>query len=63
MIVCSCESVSERAVLARIDAGDRSLADLKHSCGAGSDCGSCANQLRRMLLQRREGREDLAAAE
>ena len=62
MIVCSCESLSERAVLARIDAGDRSMADLRRSCGAGSDCGSCVHQLRRLLECRRPLREDLAAA-
>lgn len=52
MIVCICEGISDREIQARISAGDSTVHQLKQSCGAGSDCGSCMLQLRELLDRR-----------
>ncbi|MFK7928796.1 MAG: bacterioferritin-associated ferredoxin [Myxococcota bacterium] len=54
MIVCLCEAVSDRDIRRAIDDGSNTLRDIKQSCGAGGQCGSCCNDLRRMLEARDE---------
>ena len=54
MIVCFCHGINERALDNVIDAGASSVREIGDACGAGTDCGSCANRLRR-ALKRREG--------
>jgi bacterioferritin-associated ferredoxin len=41
VILCICQSVTDREVDAAIEDGARSLADVSRACGAGTDCGCC----------------------
>jgi len=61
MIVCVCRGASERDVLKAIDHGAETVTDLQH-CGIGTDCGSCHNMLRKMLVEARERDEAAATA-
>ena len=58
MIVCLCEAVSDRTIRRAIDDGSSTVRDLADSCGAGKNCGSCCNSLKRML----DSREDAPTA-
>ena len=49
MYVCHCRAVSDRAIKAAVDAGDRTVEDLATSCGAGTDCGGCHEALAELL--------------
>jgi len=49
MILCICQSVTDREVDAAIRAGAHSLADVSNVCGAGGDCGSCRRSIRERL--------------
>jgi bacterioferritin-associated ferredoxin len=49
MILCICQSVTEREVDAAIRDGARSLADVSRACGAGSDCGCCARTIEQRI--------------
>jgi bacterioferritin-associated ferredoxin len=51
VILCVCQSVTDREVEAAIREGARSLSDVSDACGAGSDCGGC----RRAIEQRLDG--------
>jgi len=61
MIVCICRGVSDRTINQAIDDGARSLRDLQR-CGAGDQCGSCHDMLRKMLAVAAAEREALVAA-
>lgn len=41
MIVCHCETVSDRTVAALAAQGCHSIERISAACGAGSDCGGC----------------------
>ncbi|HTO95901.1 MAG TPA: (2Fe-2S)-binding protein [Myxococcales bacterium] len=49
MVLCICQSVTEREVDAAIRDGARSLADVSRACGAGSDCGCCQGVIEQRL--------------
>jgi bacterioferritin-associated ferredoxin len=49
MIVCVCRRVSDRAVLAAMAAGARSLADVARATGAGTSCGCCRGTIEALL--------------
>jgi bacterioferritin-associated ferredoxin len=53
MIVCVCEGVSDREIVANIQAGASSLNELGRRCRAGLDCGRCREMIRGMLGERR----------
>jgi bacterioferritin-associated ferredoxin len=53
VLVCLCRRVSEREVRAAVAEGASTVAELERVCGAGTDCGSCGDDLRALL---REGR-------
>jgi bacterioferritin-associated ferredoxin len=48
LILCICQSVTDREIDALIRDGARSLADVSRDSGAGGDCGCC----RRIIEQR-----------
>ena len=48
-VVCTCFQVGERAIRARIDAGDRSVEALGRSLRCGTNCGSCLPELKQLL--------------
>ena len=49
MVLCICQSVTDREVDAAIQEGARSLDELAVRCGAGSDCGCCREALEERL--------------
>ena len=49
MVVCLCKGVSHREVEAACADGAETLDDLANACGAGTDCGSCHEQLAEIL--------------
>ena len=53
MIVCLCKGVNEREIRATITSGCVTEESIGHSCGAGTDCGSCLETLRELLDERR----------
>lgn len=53
MIVCLCKGVSDRTIDEVIDRGARTVGQVARACGAGTDCGSCACQVREMIQARR----------
>lgn len=55
MIVCLCEAVNDRTIRKAIDNGSTTVRELTQACGAGRQCGSCCNDLRRMLESKELG--------
>jgi bacterioferritin-associated ferredoxin len=51
MVLCVCQSVTDREVEAAIRGGARSLSDVSRACGAGNDCGCCLELIERHLDQ------------
>jgi len=51
VIVCQCQVVSDRAVVAAVDSGARTLAAVCRATGAGRDCGSCVFTLKRLVCE------------
>lgn len=42
MYICICNAINERQVLASVDRGSRTLADLQADVGVATVCGCCA---------------------
>jgi assimilatory nitrate reductase catalytic subunit len=57
-IVCACFGVGRTTILAAIAAGARSAAEIGMQLKAGTNCGSCIPELKRLIAQ-----ADVAAAE
>lgn len=56
MIVCLCKGVSDRRVESLVDAGlGSSVEEVGTRCGAGTDCGSCREVVRRIVECRSAG--------
>jgi bacterioferritin-associated ferredoxin len=51
VIVCQCGVVSDSAVVEASRAGDRTLAEVCRSTGAGQNCGVCVFSIRRLLCE------------
>lgn len=51
MILCSCESVSETTIRQHVRRGFTRLPDIVRATGAGSCCGACTCDLRRILAE------------
>lgn len=49
MIVCLCEGISDRDVRAAAGQGIRTATELRKHNGAGSGCGACRRDLRRLI--------------
>ncbi|MFP5348093.1 MAG: bacterioferritin-associated ferredoxin [Actinomycetes bacterium] len=49
MIVCHCAAISDRAVVAAIDEGAATLAQLCRASGTGQDCGRCVFTIKQLL--------------
>ena len=45
MIVCSCKAVSERRIAELAVGGHTSVEAIGRACGAGTDCGSCRDEI------------------
>jgi bacterioferritin-associated ferredoxin len=48
MIVCHCKSVSDTAIRGAIANGAVDEIDVAVTCGAGTGCGSCIDEVRRI---------------
>jgi bacterioferritin-associated ferredoxin len=57
-LICHCRLVSDRRVLAEIEAGACSLAEVQERCGAATRCGGCRPAVE--LLVERAGDQLLA---
>jgi bacterioferritin-associated ferredoxin len=62
MIICHCGVVTDRAVVAAIDEGARTLAQVCQISGAGQKCGGCIYSVKQVLCQH-GGAEDLSPLE
>ena len=49
MILCLCESVNDRTIREQIHAGHRTVRAIRQSCGAGTGCGQCVSDLKRLI--------------
>jgi len=49
MILCICQSVTDREIDAAIRNGAQSLADVSRACGAGGDCGCCRGSIEQRI--------------
>jgi len=54
MIVCICHAVSDRTVRNCVDNGATTVPAVQNRTCAGTDCGSCTRDIRRLVHQRRE---------
>jgi len=63
VIVCLCEAMNDRAIREAIRDGSETLRELRRNTGAGSQCGSCTHDLKKMIAEWQEDRvaERLAA--
>ena len=52
MIICVCKGLSDREIESAIECGNGTEEEVGHSCGAGTDCGSCLQTLRQMLSEK-----------
>ena len=48
-MVCSCMQVGIKTIRKSIDSGCNTVQDVGDSCGAGTQCGTCRSDIRRML--------------
>ena len=48
MYVCHCRAVTDRAIRAEIELGAVDADDVSDRCGAGTRCGSCLDEIRRL---------------
>jgi bacterioferritin-associated ferredoxin len=55
MIICICEGINDRRIREEIRAGADSVGAIARSCGAGTGCGLCSCDLKRMVLEARAG--------
>lgn len=51
MILCLCKAVSDRTIRSTVRQGARSVREIAAATGAGTDCGSCACDVRRILRE------------
>lgn len=51
MYVCVCHAVTERQVRTAVEAGARSLGDLRERLCVGQTCGRCAESARAVLQE------------
>ena len=49
MIICACNAVSHRDILAAIDNGEATVEGVGQRCGAGTCCGSCTNVVQQFI--------------
>jgi len=57
MILCICHGISDREVRALIDQGAATVRDISSQCKAGTDCGACVRDLRKMTRRKQRHTE------
>lgn len=63
MIVCLCEGVSDRGIRQAVDQGNTTARQITQATGAGSHCGLCRCDIRRLAKAMREGEPDAAGGD
>ena len=63
MILCLCEGVSDRALRDAVRGGACTVSHLARRTGAGTNCGSCACDLARVLCEERARRREAGESE
>ena len=48
MVVCHCHAVSDTRIREAVVDGARDVIDVAMECGAGTGCGSCVDEIRRL---------------
>jgi bacterioferritin-associated ferredoxin len=48
MYICHCQAVSDRTIRAELELGAVDEDDIGDRCGAGTRCGSCLDEIRRL---------------
>ena len=51
MFVCMCFGISDKRLKSEINSGARSLPEVQKRCQAGLDCGTCVNQIEKIINQ------------
>lgn len=54
-VVCVCHGIGARQILAIVEQGNGSVADVGRACGAGTNCGSCRPAIARMVREWNDG--------
>lgn len=62
MYVCICRAVTLSHLRAIVASGAATLDDVEGACGAGGDCGTCRNDIRRVLAEAPPSREPQSKA-
>jgi bacterioferritin-associated ferredoxin len=50
-LICHCRRVSDRQVLAEVQAGACCLADVQERCGAATRCGGCLGAIESLVAK------------
>jgi bacterioferritin-associated ferredoxin len=45
MYICICKAISDSDIQQMVHSGAQSADDIEQRCGAGSDCGSCRDEI------------------
>ena len=51
MVICQCEAVNDRQIVAEIVAGALDVEDVAARCGAGARCGGCRPTIETLLVE------------
>ncbi len=57
MIICICEGINETRIRQEIRSGAGSVGDLARCTGAGTGCGLCTCDLKRLVVEARSSGE------
>ena len=63
MYVCLCAGVTDGRVRELVRGGNTTLRELGQACGAGAGCGTCALDLKRLVVQTLDERRPCACAD
>ena len=50
MVVCHCRAVNDSTIRELLDSGALSVEEIGTRCGAGTECGACVEQVRRLAF-------------
>ncbi|MBM36593.1 MAG: NAD(P)H-nitrite reductase [Acidimicrobiaceae bacterium] len=50
MVVCHCLAINDATIRDLLEAGALSVEEIANRCGAGTECGACVEQVRRLTV-------------
>ncbi len=53
MWVCHCRAVTDRQITSAVEQGASNVVEIGRACGAGTRCGGCVDEVRRLCEQAR----------